>query len=295
MGQWKRTLRNTGISLTVVGMGVVAAAGAASAHGDGPVVWGVRGTVTGVGTGSFTITTHQGTTETIDTTTTTTYAETGTLVAPTAVAQGQDVAVRLDPADTTPTAVEITVILDRVSGKVTGVTDSSITLSGPRHTTRDVVISSGTTYYDGTTTAAGVTAGEFVIAFGTSDTTTPSELDAVFVDIGSTTVCPPRSPRIAPSVTVPTTATDPSTGTWGTHTPASAPAAAVSTGSVPKGGTPPFSGGSSPHTTGTAAPTGNGQGFQGGHGNPSGAAAGGHGFTGFSGGAGGSGSHGGRG
>jgi hypothetical protein len=174
----------------------------------------VQGTVTAVGTESFTITTHQGTTETIDTTTTTTYAETGTLVAPTTVAQGQDVAVRLDPADTTPTAVEVTVILDRLSGKVTSITGTSITgtsitgtsitLSGPHGSTRDVAISPSTTNYDGKTTATGVTAGEFVIALGTWDTTTPSELDALFVDIGSTTVCPPLRPRIAPSGTVPT-------------------------------------------------------------------------------------------
>jgi len=42
MGHLKRTLRNTGISLTVVGVGVVGAAGAASAHGDADQV--VRGT-----------------------------------------------------------------------------------------------------------------------------------------------------------------------------------------------------------------------------------------------------------
>src|ERR1700691_3104269 len=117
MGQWKRTLRNTGISLTVAGVGVMGAAGAASAHGVGPQEF-VRGTVTTVGTGTITITTHKGTMETIDTTTTT-YSETGTLVAPTGVTDGQDVLVKLDPADSTPTAVEITVILDRVSGKVT--------------------------------------------------------------------------------------------------------------------------------------------------------------------------------
>ena len=128
MGQWKRTLRNTGISLTVAGVGVMGAAGAASAHGVGPQF--VRGTVTTVGTGTITITTHKGTMETIDTSTTT-YSETGTLVAPTGVTDGQDVLVKLDPADSTPTAVEITVILDRESGKVTAFTGTSITLAGP--------------------------------------------------------------------------------------------------------------------------------------------------------------------
>lgn len=288
MGHLKRTLRNTGISLTVVGVGVVGAAGAASAHGDGAQV--VRGTVTGLGSGTFTITTHRGTTETIDTTPTTTYAETGTLVAPTGVLQGQDVAVRLDPADATPTAVEVTIILDRVSGKVTGVTSTSITLAGPWGTTRDVAISSpGTTYYDGKTTATGVTVGEFVIAFGTWDTTTPSELDALFVDIGSTTVCPPRSPRITPLGTIPPKATDPSTGTWGTHTPAPVPAAVSSVVSAPKFSPPTFSHSADPQTTGVAGPSGSGQGS---HGFSGGPGAGGHGFAG---GTGGPGSHGGRG
>ncbi|MGA2306626.1 MAG: hypothetical protein ABSH29_20940 [Acidimicrobiales bacterium] len=298
MGQWKRTLRNTGISLAVVGVGVVGAAGVASAHGDGSQF--VRGTVSALGTGSFTITTHNGTTEMIDTTMNTTYAETGTLVAPTGVVQGQDVAVRLDPADATPTAVEVTVILDRVSGKVTGFTSTSITLSGPRGTTRDVEVSSpGTTYYDGKTTATGVTVGEFVIAFGTWDTTTPSQLDALFVDIGSTTVCPPRSPRITPSGTVPPKGTDPSTATWGTHIPAAAPAAVSSADPAPKVGTPLFSRSSDPQTTGAAGPSGGGQfghGFSGGPAAGSfgagGPGAGGHGF---SGGAGGPGSRGGRG
>ena len=106
---------------------------------------------------------------------------------------------RLDPSDATPTAVEVTVLLDRLSGKVTNVTSTSITLSRFRGTTGDVVISPSTTYYQGKTSATGVTDGEFVTAFGTWDTTTPTELDALFVDIGSkTTVCPPRSPHIAP-------------------------------------------------------------------------------------------------
>jgi hypothetical protein len=291
MGHLKRTLRTTGISLTVAGMGVVGAAGAASAHGaaGGRDAWG---TVTAVGAGSVTITTHQGTTETIDTTTATTYAEIGTLVAPTAAVQGQDVVARLDPADATPTAAEITVMLDRVSGKVTDVTATSITLSGPRSSTREVLISPSTTYYDGKTTATGVTVGEFVLAFGTLDTTTPSALDALFVDVGSTTVCPPRSPRITPSGTVPPNPTDPSTGTWGTHTPAPTPSVTSSAGSAPKGSTPPFSHGPTPQTTGAAGPAASGQG---GHGFSGGPGDGGQGSHNFSGGAGAPGGRGGRG
>jgi hypothetical protein len=202
--------------------------------------------------------------------------------------------VQLDPSDVTPTAVEITVLLDRVSGQVTDVTGTSITLSGPRGTTGDVAISPSTTYYEGKTAATGVTDGEFVTAFGTWDATTPTELDAQFVDIGNkTTVCPPRSPRIAPTGTVPTTSTDPSTGTWGSHTPGAAPAVAPST--APAGGTP-FSHGSDPQATGATTPPGSG--FGGSHGfsgNPGSGGQGGHGFSGGAAGAGGPGSHGGRG
>jgi hypothetical protein len=292
MGQLKRTLRTTGISLAVAGAGIVGAAGAASAHDgtdSGQAVWG---TVTAVGTGSFTITTHPGTTETIDTTPTTTYAEPGTTVAPTGLVQGQDVVVRLDPTDATPTAVDVTVLLDRVSGKVTDVTSTSITLSGFQGTTRDVVLSPSTTYYEGKTAATGVTDGEFVTAFGTWDATTPTELDALFVDIGSkTTVCPPRSPRIAPAGTVPSTTTDPSTGTWGNHTPVSTPVAPSAT---PATGTPPFAHGSAPQTVGTTGLPADNHGFGGGHGS-GGPGAGGQGGHGFPGGAGGPGSQGGRG
>jgi hypothetical protein len=293
MGHLKRTLRTTGISLTVAGVGLVGAAGAASAHDDGgdngQAVWG---TVTAVGTGSFTITTHPGTTETIDTTATTTYAEPGTTVAPTGVVDGQNVIVRLDPSDATPTAVEVVVLLDRVSGKVTDVSATSITLTGYRGTTRDVVISPSTTYFEGKTSATGVTDGEFVTAFGTWDATTPTELDALFVDIGSkTTVCPPRSPRLAPTGTVPSTTTDPSTGTWGNHAPAPAPGAVSTTSSTPTSGTPPFSHGSAPQTADPAGHAGDGQGFGGGHdsGGPGAGGQGGHGFSG------GQGGHGGRG
>jgi hypothetical protein len=288
MGHLKRTLRNTGISLTAVGVGVVGAAGAASAHGDADSGQAVWGTVTAVGTGSFTITTHPGTTETIDTTPTTTYAEPGTQVAPAGVVDGQNVVVKLNPSDTTPTAVAVIVLLDRLSGKVTNVTSTSITLSGFRGTTGDVVISPSTTYYEGKTSATGVTDGEFVTAFGSWDATTPTELDASFVDIGSkTTVCPPRSPQVAPSGPVPST--DPSTGTWGNHTPTSTPVAVSS--STPASGAQPFSHGSDPQTPGTAGSWGNGQG---GHGF-GGPGAGGQGGHGFSGGSGGQGDHGGRG
>lgn len=289
MGTWKQTLRNTGLSLTVAAVGIVAAESAASAHdGGNPSDW-VVGSVTGLGTDSFTITTHGGSTETIDTTPTTAYAETGTTVPPTTVATGEEVLVALDPSDTTPTAVKITVLLDRLSGKVTDVTANSITLSGPRDSSRDVVISSSTLYYDGSSTATGVTDGEFVTAFGTWDATTPTELDAQFVDIGHKTDCrfgvpPTVTPTTTPPTTPSTTAgSDPWSGGagWsagGTHQgshPANAPSGPTTTSTA---------GPSSASFHSSVAPSGNhGASFgagQGGGGFGAGAGQGGHGFGG---------------
>lgn len=44
-----------------------------------------------------------------------------------------------------------------------------------------------------------MTDGEFVTAFGPRDTTTPPELDALFVDIASTSVHPPHGPWVSPT------------------------------------------------------------------------------------------------
>jgi uncharacterized membrane protein YgcG len=206
MLKWKRTVMHAGVSLSVVAVGALAAEGAASAHdatdNDGAAVHNgfghhiVQGLVTTVGADSFTITSHKGATETIDTTSTTTFSEVGTPVAPVTVPVGQRVAVTLDPTATTPTAVRVTVLLDRVSGKVVDVSATSITLSGPKSTTRQAIITASTQYFSGKTTATGVTDGEFVTVFGSPDATTPTELDAFFVDIAATSPNPPHGPIV---------------------------------------------------------------------------------------------------
>jgi hypothetical protein len=158
--------------------------------------------VTSVGTSSFTLATHKGASETIDTTPTTTYREQGTPVAPKGLAGGENVAVQLDPSDSTPTADSVTIVLDHVGGKVSAVTSSTITLSGPRGTTREVAVSPSTVYYDGSSTVSGVSVGEYATAYGTPDGTTPSEIDAQYVDVdkaptpGGPTgpTAPPRAP-----------------------------------------------------------------------------------------------------
>ena len=203
MVQWKRKILHTGTTLTVVAVGALTAQGVASAHdatgNDSVSMHYASGKVTALGVDSFTLTTHDGTAETIDTSTSTTFTEAGTPIAPAGVSVGQEVAVALDPSDTTPTAVHVTVLLDRVSGKVLEVTGSSITLSGPKGMTRSVEVSPSTLYFSAKTAATGVTAGEFVTAFGPRDTATPTELDALFVDIASTSVHPPHGPWVKPS------------------------------------------------------------------------------------------------
>jgi uncharacterized membrane protein YgcG len=202
MQNWKRTLMNAGVSLTVVGAGALAAEGAVSAHDavDHEVVAPdvVRGVVTAVGTGSFTLTNHGGT-EMIDTTATTTLAESGTPVAPTTVAVGQTVVVSLDPTVTTPTAVRVTVLLNRLHGKVINVTGSSITLSGPRGTTRQAIVSPTTMVFSGKTAATNVSDGQIVTVFGTPDATTPTELNALFIDIAPNFLHPAPGPVANPN------------------------------------------------------------------------------------------------
>jgi len=205
MQQWRRTILHTGVSLSLLGGGALIAAGAAGAHDAAdpatppqPVSHAVVGVVTVLGVNSFTITTHKGATKTIDTTPSTTFAETGTPVAPTGVAVGEAVIVALDPGAATPTAVHVTVHLDRISGKVLDVSSTSITLAGPKDGKRHVIISSSTEYFTGGTKATGVTVGEIVTAWFTRSTSTPTDLDALFVDSDSTSVHPDGAPVVSP-------------------------------------------------------------------------------------------------
>jgi uncharacterized membrane protein YgcG len=205
---WKRKILKAGVSLSVVGGGVLLAQGSATAHDavdhGGPAHHEmfrhqVKGVVASVGTGTFTITTHRGTTETIATTSATVFSETGTPVVPATVAVGQNVAVSLDPTNPIPTAQRVVIVLNRISGEVHDVSATSFTLSG-HNTTRVVMVSSGTMFFNGTTSATGVTVGEFVTAFGNADPTTRHAFDALFVDIGFAHPQPAGTPAVPPTV-----------------------------------------------------------------------------------------------
>jgi hypothetical protein len=213
---WKKNVRNVGITLSAASLGLLASEGTAGAHESDAVPAHVFGTVTAVAAGSITVQTPDGSSQTVATTPSTTYRETGTSTLPT-VADGDHVEVRLDPTDATPTATAITVLLDRLSGRVVSVDGSTVRLA-ERHGFRDFLTTASTTYDEvpststSTTSApTGLTPGEYVIAFGLPSSSTPSEIVAQFVDIVSTKIPTPPKPVPPQPVKFPAGAT-PTTG-----------------------------------------------------------------------------------
>ena len=89
-----------------------------------------------------------------------------------------------DNANRSPTATSVAVFPERVSGTVTNVAGSTITLS-KRHGTDTVLASPDTKYYQKGASPTGVSDGERVVVFGLPDTTTPGALDAQVVAIFS--------------------------------------------------------------------------------------------------------------
>lgn len=219
---WKKNVRNVGITLSAASLGLLAAEGTAGAHESDSAPDQVAGTVTSVATDSITVQAPDGTSQTVETTPSTTYRETGTSTVPTVV-KGDHVDVKLDPADATPTATAITVLLDRVSGRVVSVDGSTVRLA-ERHGSRDFLTTASTTYNEvpststsSTSAPTGLASGEYVTAFGLRSSATPSEIVAQFVDIVSPKIpTPPRpvppQPVKFPAGTTPTT--------WPTTTPA---------------------------------------------------------------------------
>ncbi len=148
---------------------------------------GLSGTVASVATGSFQLTETGGTPVTVDTTSSTTYSETGTTTAPTGVTAGERVSVEPAPGTTsgatTVTAQRVTVVLTQVSGTVQTVGSGSFAVQTPGGLMTTVDTTGSTTYSENGTTETGVTAGQSVTAFGAPDATDPSQLDAQSVDI----------------------------------------------------------------------------------------------------------------
>jgi hypothetical protein len=278
--QLHKTMRIAGVSLSAAALALLTAEGTAAAHErtSGP---DLRGRVTSVASGDFVLQKYDGTTETVDTTSGTSYSEPGTSVAPPGVLQGENVVVTLDPTAPSPTATSVLVFPERVSGRVTNVAGSTITLS-TRRGSDTVLVSPGTKYFQKGASPTGVTAGEQVSAFGLPDASAPGDLDAQVVAIFSPASWPHPHPHPQP----PTPTTQPAPApqpqpqpqqpttdavTSGQHgAPQLQPAAPQPDGtpgwghSAPNGASPPHGPSGGPGPAGGPGPRG-GQGALGGH------------------------------
>jgi hypothetical protein len=195
--QLHKTMRLAGVSLSAAALALITAEGPAAAH-EGGSSPDLLGRVTSVASGAFVIQKYDGTTETVDTIGGTTYAEPGSSLALPGVVNGENVAVSLDPSASSPTATNVVVFPERVSGRVTNVAGSTITLSN-RRGTRTALVSSDTKYYEKGTSPTGVSDGEQIVAFGLPDTSTPGALDAQVVAIFGPQPQPQPTPPPTPT------------------------------------------------------------------------------------------------
>lgn len=195
--QLHKTMRRAGVSLSAAALALLTAEGTAAAQ-ERTSSPDLQGRVTSVASGDFVLQKHDGTTETVDTTDATTYSEPGTAVAPEGLQDGEHVAVELDSTASSPTATNVIVFPERISGRVSNVAGSTVTLANKRGTDT-VLVSSSTKYYEKGVTATSVSNGELVSVFGLPDPGTPGELDAQVVAIFSP--APPPAPR--PAATTP--------------------------------------------------------------------------------------------
>jgi hypothetical protein len=99
-------------------------------------------------------------------------------------------AVTLDPTASSPTATNVIVVPERVGGRVTNVSGSTLTVTN-RHGTETVTVTPDTKYLEKDATPAGVSDGELITAFGLPDPSTPGDVDAKVITIFS----PPPQPQ----------------------------------------------------------------------------------------------------
>jgi uncharacterized protein DUF5666 len=167
---------------------------------------GATGTITKISGSTLTLRTLQGT-ETVTTTSATTYSREGKKVSFSALNVGEVVTVRSThggPASTTSpppiTATAITIVVPTVTGRVQSVSGNTITLV-TSDGQLEYVTTSGATVYQGlrnaTATSASVKAGIFIVAQGTETDLTHMTADGIQV-LGSMTFTPhsfPNHPR----------------------------------------------------------------------------------------------------
>lgn len=184
-----------GVALTVGIAGIASASSFHSRH-DGNCAsakvsafnyagGGTGGYVSAVTPTSVTVESAKGTTTTYTLTSTTTYTEgTATTTASSLVVGDR---IRIDTSSTDPTtATSVTIELAELFGTVSSVSGSSISIKDLQGFTRNILVSSTTTYTSGGTAAtlASVVVGSKIIAQGTIDTNGTS-LDALTVAIGT--------------------------------------------------------------------------------------------------------------
>ena len=174
-----------------------ASSGAPSGHfrpggpgGPGPG-GGAGGTITSLGTNSFTVKTPDGNAETVNTTGSTTYTRDGATSSASALAVGEHVRVRPAQSSTntssTVTAAAVDIMDPAIHGTVEGVSGNTLTILDEQGFWRTVNLSGTTTYTDNGTSssASALSNGEKVVAFGSVDTDHTS-LDATSVAINPT-------------------------------------------------------------------------------------------------------------
>lgn len=243
--QLHKTMRRAGVSLSAAALALLTAEGPAAAH-ELTFSQDLRGGVTSVASGDFVLQKHDGTTQTVDTADATTYSEPGSSVAPPGVYDGENV----------------TVFPEKVSGRVTNVAGSTVTLTNKRGTDT-VIVSPSTKYYEKGATPTAVSDGEVVTVFGLPDPGTPGELDAQVVAVFSPATPPQPHPQAQPQ-TPPTTAAvtqwprvgDPEVQPPAPHAPA--PGATGGNWSTPSGPSAPHGPSGGPGTSGAAVPRGGG-------------------------------------
>ena len=212
--QRNNTLRLAGVSLSAAALGLLTEEGTAAAH-EGTSTPDLRGRVASVGSGGFVLKKFDGTTETVDTTPTTTYSEPGSSVAPAGVTDGENVAVTLDPTVSSPTVTSVMVELERVGGRVTNVSGSTLTVA-TRHGSETVDVSPDTRYLEKGASPTGVGTGELITALGLPDPSTPAALDAQVVVIFS----PPHLQTVpTPPRPQPQSGRGPAPAPWGRTSP----------------------------------------------------------------------------
>ncbi|HXY44929.1 MAG TPA: DUF5666 domain-containing protein [Acidimicrobiales bacterium] len=168
--------------------------------GFGPSAFGrigAAGTVGTVGSASFTLTTRQGGTLTVDTTKSTTYFEALSKVSASALKPGEQVAVVFTPpaaapassgatttGSVTPTAATVDIILPSLQGTVLSISGGTIVIEDSQGFHRTIDTTTSTTYSEAGTTvsATAVTDGLDIVAFG-SIAADHTDLDATTVEV----------------------------------------------------------------------------------------------------------------